>query len=161
MRVGLVAGGIITAAAVIVGALILVERARHDTPTPAAAPSSTVTVAAAPVPAPTVTTVIVQAPAAATIAPAPKPSQVAVGSPVAEDPTFIARMQAQGWEIANQALMTLRAHQVCGALQQGATKQAVIEHLLSDVSPPPWANADVTQATQFVSTAMRTYPFCP
>lgn len=160
VRVGLVAGGIIAAAAIAVGAVLAIGNARHETTAPIPMVDRSTPLASPLPPAPAVTTVIIQAPPT-TITQQVKPSQVPVGTPVAADPDFVAAMQAQGWIVSNTAVMTLRAHQVCGALQQGATKSAVIQHLLSDAGQAPWSDDDITKANQFVSTAMRIYPGCP
>lgn len=162
VRVGLIAAAIIATAGLGVGAVLIGGHLKHADPTPVAAPSTAqVTPPVAPtLAAPTVTTVIVQAPPS-TVTQEAKPSQVPVGTPVAADPEFISAMQEQGWIVSNPAVMTLRAHQVCGALQQGATKTAVVQHMLSDAAPPPWTDADIAKANQFVSTAMRIYPVCP
>lgn len=159
VRVGLIAVSILAVATLIVVAVWFVDRQHREAPPVAAPVVSTIIAPPLPLPPATITTVVMPAPTAITRSPVP--SQVPVGTPDTADPTFIARMQAQGWEVKNTALMALRAHQVCGALQQGATPAAVVQHLLTDVSPPPWSNDDINLANGFVTTAMRTYSNCP
>jgi hypothetical protein len=89
------------------------------------------------------------------------PGQVSVESPDPRDPQFIANMRAQGWAVTDERLMAMRAHQVCGTLQDGLAPSVAVERLLITAGVAmPYPQTDITQAQQFVTAVINTYPNC-
>ena len=72
------------------------------------------------------------------------------------DRQFIANLRYNGAAtITDQVALAHQAHRVCAMLQKGATRDAVIQEIVTESG---W---NYFTATVFTSTAMSTYPDCP
>lgn len=150
------AAALLTVGAVVVGFWYLRD---HETVEPVAAtPTSTVV----PLPPPvTVTTVVVQQPPTTVTRPAPAPpSNVPVESPHPDDPEFLDRLRANGYNIFNPTLAATRGHQICGLIQRGFSRDYAVQQLLLTIGPGPYADDDVASAQKFVGVATDVYPNC-
>lgn len=87
--------------------------------------------------------------------PPPVAEEVPVGTPDPRDPQFIANLLAKGWWISDQPLILLRAHQVCGALQDGISPSNVSANAVATWAITP------QEAMMLVATVRETYPNCP
>lgn len=157
-RVGLIAGGIVTVAAVVAGAVLLIGHSRRTDPTPVAAtPTSTTTPPVAapppPPPPPTVTTVIVQQPPATVTQATPTPAAPQWVS--IYDQQLFNKLIGQGVAVSDYAQMARDAHLVCARLSNG---QAVAS-VKNDYAQASGGNYVIGQL--FVSDVMSIYPSCP
>lgn len=145
-------------AAVAVAGVLAWQQLRADEPAALEAMTPATTSAPSPVlpPPVTVTTVMVQPPPPVTVTQqAPPPSRESV------DERFLANMRADGWTVSDPQLATSRAHQSCGMLQDGYNTGEVVQFLLSTTGGGPYDEDAIRQASNFVTTAMATYPNCP
>lgn len=153
-RVGLIAGGIVVAAAVAVGAVLWAGRAGHDSPAPVAAPSSTTTTVAPPPPPPPITTVIVQPPSTVTQTPS-TPTPAAPQWVSIYDQQLFNKLTGQGINIPDYGLMARDAHLVCARLANGRTVAAVKDEYAQA------SGGNYVIAQLFVMDVMSIYPSCP
>lgn len=70
------------------------------------------------------------------------------------DAQFIANMKSIGWLVTDPVAMASTGRQVCAMLAGGATPDQVSRQLAAS------NGNDMTEATQFVGTAVMTYPNC-
>ncbi|MFC6129597.1 DUF732 domain-containing protein [Mycolicibacterium llatzerense] len=157
VRVGLIAAGIVTVAAALVGAVLYVGQSRHEAVAPVGAPSPTQTTVAAPSLAPpTITTVIVSPPPVTQTIAAVPPTRTLSG-PIPDlvpyNDEFLAAIQRNGWTIWDRTMMLRRAHEACGMLRGGESSPLIAQKLLG-VEP----QLTPQMATQFVSTVSAVYP---
>ncbi len=168
LRVGLIAAGIVMAAAVAVGAVLVVGRTRHEAPAAVALPTSTTAAPteqplgaslppAPPPPAslPTVTTVIVQAPPSVITKSAPVPTPAAPQWVSIYDQQLFNRLAGQGVNIMDYGSMARDAHLICARLANGRTVASVTDEYAQA------SRGNYVIAQLFVSDVMAIYPSCP
>ncbi|WP_020102679.1 hypothetical protein [Mycobacterium sp. 360MFTsu5.1] len=167
VRVGLIAGGIVAVAGMVVGAVLFVGWNRHETASALVVSSPTQTTSVAPLqlgasapPAPppppvTITTVIVQAPPSVSTKTAPVPTPAAPQWVSIYDQQLFNRLIAQGIVVRDFASMARDAHLVCAHLANGQSPfNAKREYAAA-------SGGNMTVGEVFVSDVMAIYPSCP